>query len=269
MTTTVHHELSESSAYPATVRVATIKVRNRGEAKKMGVGDATLRVGDRVMLELGGEPTFGVVYTEPAATPFIPPMRVMTSILRPANAADLSAIAQHERVAREGMAYCRERAQALGLNLKMVEVYGSFARRETTFVYTSEERVDFRQLVKDLARRFGGRIEMRHIGAREEAKRIGGVDSCGLTLCCAAFMTDFKPVSVKKARGQYHDSTWNENRLIGICGRLKCCIMFEEMEARAAASGAGRPSAPPLITPTRPSDHQPSVLHAPNPAGAS
>lgn len=244
---TLLQELQEP--YPATVRIAGIKVRGRGDVKKMGVGDALLKVGDRVMLKIDREPTYGVVSAEPVPTPFIPPMRVMQSILRPATGDDQAQIARHERMAQEGMSFCRERAKALGLEIKMVEVYASFLRRELTFVYTSEDRIDFRQLVRDLARRFGGRIEMRHIGAREEAKRIGGVDSCGLTLCCSAFMTDFRPVSVKKARGQGQDLGMSENRLIGICGRLKCCLMFEEMDARAAASG--QPSRPPLITPTR------------------
>ncbi|MDE3225583.1 MAG: stage 0 sporulation family protein [Nitrospirota bacterium] len=246
---TALQELQEP--YPETVRIAGIKVRGHGDVKKMGVGDAFLRVGDRVILEVDREPTYGVVYTEPLPMPFSPPMRVMRSIVRPATEADQAQIARHERMCQEGMSFCRERAKALGLDLKMVEVYASFTRREITFVYTSEDRIDFRQLVRDLARRFGGRIEMRHIGAREEAKRIGGVDSCGLTLCCSAFMTDFRPVSVKKARGYGQDISMNENRLIGICGRLKCCLMFEEMEARASAAGQPpRPQA--LITPERP-----------------
>ena len=175
--------------------------------------------------------------------PFIPPMRVMKTILRKATASDTTVIARHQQIAKEGMAYCRERASVLGLDMKMVEVYCSFQRREITFVYTSEERVDFRQLVKDLARRFGGRIEMRHIGPREEARRLGGVDTCGLVLCCASFLTDFTPVSVRKARDL--DPSLSETRLIGLCGRLKCCLMFE-------AQGA-TPALQPLIHPTPPS----------------
>lgn len=240
-------ELQET--FPATIRIAGIKIRDRGEVKKMGVGEATLRAGDRVMLEVDRDLTYGVVYQEPYPTPFIPPMRVMTSILRPATEAETAVIARHQRISQEGMAYCRERAAALGLDLKMVEVCCSFRKRETTFVYTSEERIDFRQLVRDLARRFGGRIEMRHIGVREEAKRLGGVDSCGLTLCCTAFLTDFRPVSVRKARG--YDVTANESRLIGLCGRLKCCLMFESQQEAAASADSGSPTQP-LINPTRP-----------------
>lgn len=240
--------------FPATLRVAGVKVRGRGEVKKVGTAGVAVTVGDRVMLEVDGELTFGVVHTEPQSMPFYPPMRVMKSILRKATEEDLRTIERHERLTREGMAFCRERAAALGLHMKVVDVCCSFQRREMTFIYTAPERIDFRQLVKDLARRFGGRIEMVHIGEREEARRLGGVDSCGLVLCCAAFMTDFKPVSVKKAKAQ--GLPMDESRLIGVCGRLKCCLMFELQEAQTA-KGGGSPS-PALINPTR--SPQPSAI---------
>jgi cell fate regulator YaaT (PSP1 superfamily) len=245
MTTMVADE-----AFPSTLRVVGVKIRNCGEVKKMGAGDADLRAGDRVMLELDGHLTYGVVHLEPQAMPFIPQMRVMRGILRRATAEDEATIERHERIAREARAYCRERATALGLRMKLVEVFCSFQRREITFVYTADGRVDFRQLVKDLARRFGGRIEMRQIGSREEAKRLGGVDSCGLVLCCASFMTEFTPVGVKKARAAGMDLS--ESRLIGVCGRLKCCLMFDMPDVEAGSS------AHPLIHPSRSSGEPPS-----------
>jgi len=110
--------------------------------------------------------------------------------------------------------------------MKLVEVYGSFQRRVLTFCYTAESRVDFRQLVKDLARQFSCRIEMRQISSRDEARRISGVDTCGLVLCCASFLSDFKPVNLKLSR---KESVWgNDTHRIGVCGRLKCCLMFEQ-----------------------------------------
>lgn len=238
-------ELEET--FPPTTRVVGVKIRDRGGVKKMGAGDATLRVGDRVMLDVDGDLAYGVVHEEPRTVPFIPPMRVMRSILRPANEADLAQIREHERVAKEGMAYCRERVAALDLKLKLVEVYRSFNRRETRFLYTSEQRVDFRQLVRDLARRFGGRIEMRHIGPREEAQRLSGVDSCGLVLCCASFLTDLRPIKVKEARSQ--GVPMDESRLLGLCGRLKCCLVFESMEPRMSTDPENSPSG--LIQPLR------------------
>ncbi len=232
--------------FPATIRVVGVKVRNRGEMKRLAAGEAALKRGDYVMLEVDDDLAYGVVHEEPQRTPFIPPMRVMRAILRPADERDLRLIRDHERIAHEGWAFCRDRVQALGLKMKLVEVYRSLTRKETHFIYTSEDRVDFRQLVRDLARRFGGRIEMRHIGPREEAQRLGGVDSCGLVLCCASFLTDLRPIKIKQARA--HGMPMEESRLLGVCGRLKCCLLFEAMDAANDTEGK-RPTQP-LITPS-------------------
>lgn len=228
--------------YPPIVRLAAIKIRNRGEVKKMDAGALSLRIGDPVILEFEGDLTFGVVYTAPYSVPFSPPMRAMKSILRVPTTEERGIIGRHEQLTREGMHYCREQAIALGLRMKMVEVFAALDRRQITFVYTAEDRVDFRELVRILARRFHCRIEMRQIGVREEARRLGGVDTCGLTLCCASFLTDFLPVSVKHARKM--GVAVDDPKLLGLCGRLKCCLMFEAME------GATMTQPPPsLITP--------------------
>jgi len=234
-----------SKPYPAVVRLVGIKIRDLGEVKKMDAGDASLRCGDRVILEAEGEPTYGVVYAEPYYMPFTPPMRVMRRILRKATSDDTSMIGRLERLSREATAYCRTKAADLNLQMKLVEVYGSLQRRQLTVVYTSEERIDFRELVRDLARRFGGRIEMRQVGVREEARRLGGIDTCGLVLCCTSFLTEVKPVTVKQARGL--GLQVDDPGLLGVCGRLKCCLMFEMMEAQGAPSA----SAQELITPTK------------------
>ena len=221
---------------PASIRVANIKIRNHGQIKKVSVGDALLRVGDYVILEVDSELTYGVVHTEPQTMPFFPPMRVMKTILRKATVDDCRMIDRCERMAEEAQVYCQGRIKTLGLAMKLVEVYRSLVGQEMWFVYTSPEWVDFRQLVRELGRRFGARIEMHQIGKREEAKHLSGVDTCGLVLCCAAFMTEFKPVKVKQAKAQ--GLPMEESRLIGVCGLLKCCLMFE-LEA------------PILINPTR------------------
>lgn len=244
MDTVIRRELE---SFPKTIRVVGVKIRDRGEVKKMASGDVGLRVGDRVMLEMERDLTYGVVYVEPAPIPFIPQMRVMATILRKATAEEAATIDRHERIGKEAVAICRDRATALGLKLKMVETFCSFRRREITFVYTAEDRVDFRQLIKDLAQHFSARVEMRQIGARQEAQILGGVDSCGLVLCCAAFLTDLRPVNFKKMRGQ--DMPVNDSRLIGVCGRLKCCLLFETDEFMAAKGGT--PPKAPLIHPTR------------------
>lgn len=234
-----------STPYPQSVRLVTVKIRDLGEVKKMDAGDAQLRPGDRVILDADGDVTYGVVYSEPALTPFIPPMRVMKRILRKATPDDLSLIGRLEQLAREAAAYCRTRAHELRVRLKLVEVYGALQRRQLTVVYTSDQRIDFRELVRDLARRFGGRIEMRQVGVREEARRLGGIDTCGLVLCCASFLTEVKPVTVKQARGL--GLQVDDPGLLGVCGRLKCCLMFEMMEAQGTVSSPAQG----LINPTR------------------
>lgn len=242
--------------YPTCVRLVGVKVRNRGEVKKLDSAGVSLRTGDPVLIEVEGEVTYGIVYTEPYSTPFIPPMRAMKSILRKPNIEEIALIGRLERLSQEAATYCRTKAMALGIHLKLVEVYGAMDCRQLTFVYTADDRIDFRELVRDLARRFGGRIEMRQVGVREEARRLGGIDTCGLVLCCASFLTDVKPISAKQAKKL--DLPIDDPRLLGVCGRLKCCLIFEMMDAQ----GMITPEVHQLITPTRPNSPPASTLPA-------
>ena len=219
-------ETEEQETFPEEIAVVGVKVRDLGEVKKTRTEDASLQIGDWVLLELDGDQTFDKVYLSPQILPFSPPMRVMRKIVRRANNEDERMISRLERLSVEGREFCLERIEALGLEMKLVEVFGSFTQRALTFTYTANERIDFRQLVKDLARRFGCRIEMRQISSREEAGRISGVDTCGLVLCCASFLTDFKPV-YPRGRGDGPMSGMDSHR-IGVCGRLKCCLLYEE-----------------------------------------
>lgn len=217
--------IAQEESFPAWVTVVDLKIRDHGEVKVAQTADPTLEVGDHVLLELENDTTYGTVFSAPHTQPFLPPMRVMRSVLRKATREDEAAIAHQKELCSAGIVFCRERAQALGLQMKMVEVYGSLRRRALTFSYTAESRVDFRQLVKDLAREFNCWIEMRQISSRDEARRLSGVDTCGLVLCCARFLTDFKPVNLKLSR---REAAWsNDAHRIGVCGRLKCCLMFE------------------------------------------
>lgn len=227
------------------IRLVGVKIRNHGEIKKLGAARLTLRKGDRVLLEADDEVTYGIVYTEPYTTPFLPPMRVMKSILKKPDPEEAALITRLEQLSQNASAYCRAKATELGLSLKLVEVYGAMHTRQLTFIYTADERIDFRELVRELAHRFGGRIEMRQIGARDEARRLGGIDTCGLVLCCASFLTDMKPVTAKQARKL--DLPIDDPQLLGVCGRLKCCLMFEMMDAQ----GVIAPHTQQLITPTK------------------
>ena len=233
--------------YPSAIRVVGIKIRDRGEVKKFDAGETLLALGDRVLIDAAGELSYGVVYGVPQLMPFIPPMRVIQPISRKTTREDEAAIDRYERLASEGMKACREQAAALGLKMKLVEVFCSLHRRQMTFVYTAEDRIDFRELVRLLARRFGGRIEMRQVGARDEASRLGGVDTCGLVLCCASFLTEIKPVTVKQASRLGYPV--DDPKLLGVCGRLKCCLLFEAMDNQTPSPSSSKSSA--LITPSR------------------
>jgi cell fate regulator YaaT (PSP1 superfamily) len=237
-------ESESQNGYPDQVAVVGVKVRDLGEVKKTRTDDHSVKVGDWVLLDLDSDQTFGKVYLPPQFLPFTPPMRVMRTIIRKANEEDERQIARQQRLAREGEEYCQERIAALGLDMVLVEVFGSFAQRSLTFTYTADERIDFRQLVKDLARRFGCRIEMRQISSREEAARLGGVDTCGLVLCCSSFLTDFKPV-YPRGRADTPMNGMDAHR-IGVCGRMKCCLLYEEESWTLI-----RRKPQPLIRPTR------------------
>ena len=237
-------QLEPEESYPESVSIIGVKVRDQGEVKQARTDDMTCEVGDYVLLELDNDVTYGKVYYGHRVLPFIPPMRVMKSVLRKATDEDKVSIANQEKMEIAGVNFCRERAEALGLEMKLVEVYGSFQKRILTFCYTAESRVDFRQLVKDLARHFSCRIEMRQISNRDEAKRLSGVDTCGLVLCCASFLSDFKSVNLQLSR---KESVWgNDNHRIGVCGRLKCCLIFEQEDWPNL-----RPAEQPLIQPSR------------------
>ncbi|MBS0152157.1 MAG: hypothetical protein JSR31_14590 [Nitrospira sp.] len=243
MESPVNHDVL--TPWPTWVSLVGVKIRNRGDVKKLGSNGLVLSYGDPVLLEADGEVTYGIVYTPPYSAPFTPPMRAMKSLLRKPDSEEAGLITRLERLSEEAASYCKAKAVDLNIHLKLVEVYGAMDRRQLTFVYTADERIDFRELVRDLARRFGGRIEMRQVGVREEARRLGGIDTCGLVLCCASFLTDVKPVTAKQAKKM--DLPIDDPRLLGVCGRLKCCLMFEMMDAQ----GKILQQTHELITPTK------------------
>lgn len=122
--------------------------------------------------------------------------------------------------------FCLKRIKARNLPMKLVMVRYFFNEKKGIFYYTADGRIDFRQLVKDLAREFKMRIEMRQIGVRDEAKIVGGLGVCGRTLCCFSFMKNFEPVTIQKAKKQ--QIVINPTKISGLCGRLMCCLRFED-----------------------------------------
>jgi cell fate regulator YaaT (PSP1 superfamily) len=132
---------------------------------------------------------------------------------------------RHRQIEKEAFVFCRDQAKAMGLEMKVVYAHMSFDENRLLFVYTSESRVDFRELVRTLARQFHIRIEMRQVGVRDEAKLLGGFGHCGLHLCCTTHLQQFYPITIRMAKDQ--DLSLNPAKISGRCGRLMCCLRYE------------------------------------------
>jgi cell fate regulator YaaT (PSP1 superfamily) len=169
--------------------------------------------------EPAGEPEAEQTDVSPAASP-------LKAIYRLATAEDLAQAQSKARLENEAYAYCQERIAARKLDMNLVKVNSILDRSRVIFYFTTAEgRLDFRELVKDLVVRFRTRVELRQIGVRHEAKLLGGIGSCGRELCCATFLKDFVPVSVKMAKEQ--NLSLNPTKISGLCGRLMCCLTYE------------------------------------------
>jgi cell fate regulator YaaT (PSP1 superfamily) len=151
--------------------------------------------------------------------------RSYPAVIRKPSKKDLEQLIENQKLERDAFFDGRKRVDEHGLNMKLVDVEYQFDRNKITFYFTSEKRVDFRALVRDLAGRYRTRIELRQIGVRDEAKRIGGVGVCGRRLCCESFLREFEPVVTQFAKEQ--NLSLNPTKLSGTCGRLMCCLLYE------------------------------------------
>ena len=152
----------------------------------------------------------------------------LKKIIRKASEEDLYQRQENKKLEIEASDNCLERIMARGLPMKLIWTEVTLDRRRIIFYFTAEKRIDFRELVKDLAAKFKTRIEMRQIGVRDEAKIIGSLGICGREVCCARFLTSFEPISIKMAKRQ--ELVLNTGKLSGVCGRLMCCLGFEYSE---------------------------------------
>jgi len=190
-------------------------------------GDLSLSRGDYCVVEsdLGGD--LGVVVDDvsPACDNPRSAERAVL-VLRKATEEDLKKFSWLRE--KEGVAFdfCLQRIRSRNLPMKLVSVRYFFNEKKGIFYYTADGRIDFRELVKDLAKELKMRIEMRQVGVRDEAKMVGGLGTCGRTLCCSSFMKTFEPVTIQKARKQ--QIVINPTKISGLCGRLMCCLAFED-----------------------------------------
>ena len=208
-----------------------------------------LAPGDPVVVQTESGPAVGTVMH--AVTPVHErrPAAPEAKVIRRATKDDVVARLQHEHREQEAQRICTLKIRDRNLPMKLARVEQLFDGSRLIFYYTAEGRVDFRDLVRDLAAHFRTRIEMRQIGVRDEARMLGGYGTCGRPLCCTTWLTTFEPVSIKMAKQQ--NLSLNPSRLSGMCGRLKCCLRYELPNGKgvkhggcADEGGCGNPTGP-------------------------
>jgi len=207
------------------IRVVSIQFNPAGKMYDFNAGALDLKPGDRVVVETERGISLGTIVTGPQEkdeTGFSHPLAPVQRLLGPE---DEKTLAHHQRREKEAYDFCLRRIKERGMDMKLVRVEHLFDGSKAIFYFTADGRVDFRELVKDLAHTFHTRIEMRQIGVRDEAKMVGGLGICGRELCCASFLRDFQPVSVKMAKEQ--NLALNPSKISGQCGRLLCCLDYE------------------------------------------
>ncbi len=190
--------------------------------------------GASVVVDLEKGPAVGVVEKSPM--PVFKPCQKSSArkVERQAQDADLKKHQRQRQNEVRAKRFCRERARALGLQMKIARVDFSLNSRHAWFYFTADGRVDFRQLVRDLGKRFSTRVRMVQVGARDEAKLLGGIGVCGRTLCCSTWLDDFEPISIQMAKRQ--GLSLNPSKISGQCGRLLCCLSYEDEGYKARPS---------------------------------
>ena len=186
---------------------------------------AKVKVGDYVIIESERGTEYGQVISEAELVPEEEIEAPLRKVIRVATRDDLRQIQENKKKTKEAIGICAKKIEEHKLDMKLVDAEYSFDRSKFIFYFTAEGRVDFRELVKDLARRFSARIELRQIGVRDEAKIFGGYGLCGRVLCCKSFLKNFEPVTVRMAKDQ--NLPLNPSKISGVCGRLMCCLGYE------------------------------------------
>jgi cell fate regulator YaaT (PSP1 superfamily) len=209
----------------AAPKIAGVSLQHCGHLYNFIAGDAPLKRGDRVVVESDGGARIGTIEVEPHEAAQTLDLSSMRRIVR--LAADNDFDAEAENLSREARAQrmCVARIHEMRLAMKLVNAAYTLDGRKATFYFVAEARIDFRDLVRDLANMLRVRVEMKQIGARDESKVTGAVGPCGRELCCSSWLRDFEAVTVKMAREQ--GLALNPSRLAGMCGRLKCCLRYE------------------------------------------
>ncbi len=208
------------------VQIVGVKFSDSGKTYYFNSRNISLKPGDFVVMKAHAGEQIGKVVIANRRISNTDLTLKLKSIIRKANSKDLEYLKKNEELKNKAKKVCIEKIKKYKLKMKLIDVEVEFDKSKIIFFFTSEERVDFRQLVKDLANVFKTRIELRQIGVRDEAKMLGGLGACGKGLCCATFLDNFQPVSIKMAKEQ--GLSLNPTKISGTCGRLMCCLNYEQ-----------------------------------------
>ena len=206
-------------------RLVGVRLREGGRADDYLAQDLALHVGDYCVVEMPSGHAVGQVRRPARDVPDFKRDRTYPQVLRLATPDEVAEDRRRREREVAAVRTCQLRAQGRGLPLKVVDVELTRDGRRVTVLFAAETRIDFRELVRDLAREFRARIEMRQVGARDVTRVQDGIGPCGRQLCCSTHLRGFEPISVKMAKSQ--DVPLNDSRLLGNCGRLKCCLLYE------------------------------------------
>lgn len=208
------------------ITVIGVRFKKAGKIYYFNPGDLDIKKGDFVVVETARGIEFGecvVGIKELLEDEIVAPLK---NVIRKASEEDIEINKVNKEKEEDAFRICLEKIKEHGLKMKLIDVEYTFDNNKVIFYFTADGRVDFRELVKDLASIFRTRIELRQIGVRDEAKMTGGLGPCGRSLCCSSFLGEFAPVSIKMAKEQ--NLSLNPTKISGICGRLMCCLNYEQ-----------------------------------------
>lgn len=208
------------------VKIVGVRFRNAGKVYYFDPKNYAIHMGDHVIVETARGLEYGTVTGEIRSVPDDNVIQPLKPVLRVATAEDDARAQRNRRKEKEALKICQEKIAKRGLEMKLIDAEYTFDNNKVLFYFTADGRIDFRELVKDLAAVFKMRIELRQIGVRDETKILGGIGICGRVLCCNSYLSEFAPVSIKMAKEQ--NLSLNPTKISGVCGRLMCCLKNEE-----------------------------------------
>ena len=208
------------------VTIVGVRFKKAGKIYYFLPGEETLTIDDGVIVETARGVEYGTVVIGPKEVAKDSLVMPVKEVMRKATPKDLQQLEKNEEREEKAFAICLEKIAKRKLPMKLINVEYTFDMNKIVFFFTADGRIDFRELVKDLATVFRTRIELRQVGVRDEAKVLNGIGACGRPLCCSNFLGDFSPVSIRMAKVQ--NLSLNPTKISGVCGRLMCCLNYED-----------------------------------------